>query len=97
MVEEKVKVLNGVKLKLVNGDLFWFKERAARGKLKNPYWRLKIPTINPNGYCVTRINTKNFYFHRIVYWFAHDDFDIVHYDNTIVIDHIDRNKLNNNL
>jgi hypothetical protein len=32
-----------------------------------------------------------------VYWFAHDDFDIVHYDNTIVIDHIDRNKLNNNL
>ena len=99
MVEEevKVKVLNGVKLKFVDGDLFWFKTKGARGNLKKPYWRLKKPTINPNGYCVTRINTKNFYYHRIVYWFANDDFDILHYDNTKVIDHSDRNKLNNNL
>ena len=38
MVEEavKVKVLNGVKLKIVDDCLFWWKENGARGKLKKP-------------------------------------------------------------
>ena len=94
---EKVKVLNGIKLKMVDDELFWWKTAGSRGPLKNPYWRFKKPCINPNGYMVTRLNRKNFYYHRIVFWFGNDDFDILHYDNTKVIDHIDRDKSNNKL
>tara|TARA_R110000803_G_scaffold4267_1_gene14551 strand:+ start:597 stop:1085 length:489 start_codon:yes stop_codon:yes gene_type:complete len=94
---EEVKVLNGIKLKMVDGELFWWKTVGGRGPLVKPYWRFKKPCINPNGYLVTRLNSKNFYYHRIVYWFAHEDFDILHYDNTKVIDHIDRDKSNNKL
>ena len=94
---EKVKVLNGIKLKMVDDELFWWKTAGSRGPLVTPYWRFKKPCINPNGYMVTRLNRKNFYYHRIVFWFGNDDFDILHYDNTEVIDHIDRDKSNNKL
>tara|TARA_R110000851_G_scaffold226085_1_gene378845 strand:+ start:1226 stop:1747 length:522 start_codon:yes stop_codon:yes gene_type:complete len=94
---EKVKVLNGIKLKMVDDELFWWKTAGSRGPLVTPYWRFKKPCINPNGYMVTRLNRKNFYYHRIVFWFGNDDFDIEHYDNTEVIDHIDRDKSNNKL
>jgi len=89
--------ISNVKLKLVNYELYYWYDNNSRGKLKNPYWRKKSLTKGSDGYLRTAINNKFFRFSRIVY-FAHNlDWDINDSSRNNSIDHIDRDKLNNNI
>jgi len=89
--------LNGAKLKLEYYKLYYWCDKNSRGKLKKPYWReKKINSTNTGGYLITGINNQLFAFHRIVYYAYNQDWNITFsFDNTI--DHIDRNKSNNNI
>ena len=88
--------LNGVKLKLDKYELYYWCDKIGGREIKKPYWRKK-KLSNRCGYLQTGINNKNFSFHRIVYYAHNPDWDIYNssYDN--VLDHIDRNKSNNNI
>ena len=89
--------LNGVKLKLEFYKLYyWYDKNTNSRKLKKPYWREKKLTKNKFGYLYATIDKKQYFFHRIVYYAYNQDWDIrFNRDNTI--DHIDRNKSNNNI
>ena len=89
--------LNGFKLKIVDNLLiyYWYDHNSA-GKLKKPYWRLKKMKPNRYGYLTTGINNKSYYFHRVVYKSHNPNWDMT-YTPDNQIDHIDCNKLNNNI
>jgi len=89
--------LNDVKLKLDKYELYYWFDKTNRGKLKKPYWRKKKLTKSHQGYLRTRINNKRFLFHRIVYYAHNQDWDIYDSSRNNSIDHIDRDKLNNNI
>ena len=97
MVEKKFKV-NGVKLKLVDGKDLYYWYDTWRGKLmKNPYWKLKKLHISNNGYSATGINGKIYLFHRLIFKAFNKWWNIEDNSQNNSIDHIDRNKLNNNI
>jgi hypothetical protein len=87
--------LNGLKLKLEFYKLYYWCDIMGNRKLKKPYWKEKKITKN-NGYLLTSINYKKYYFHRIIYYAYNPKWDI-NFINDNTIDHIDRNKLNNNI
>jgi hypothetical protein len=87
--------IDGVKLKLEYYKLYYWFDTSGGRKVNKPKWREKKLTKS-RSYLVTRINKKNYLFHRIVYYAYNQDWNIKFIkDNTI--DHIDRNTLNNNI
>ena len=86
--------LNGVKLLVyLNGMILRYSDKTQGNHLKKG-WSEAKGTINYYGYLVIRINGKHFLKHRIVgYSFLGLDID----NPKQQIDHIDRNKLNNNM
>ena len=88
--------INGVKLKLDKYELYYWFYKTGRGKLKNPYWKKK-KLANCDGYLTTSINNKMFRFNRIVYFAHNPDWDMYDISRNNSIDHIDRDKLNNNI
>ena len=89
--------LNDVKLKLDKYELFYWCDKWRGYKVKNPYWRKKSLSKNRDGYLITRINNYDFRFNRIVYYAHNQDWDIYDCSKNNEIDHIDRDKLNNNI
>ncbi len=89
--------INNVKVKLDKYELYYWYDNNNRGKLKNPYWKKKGLSTTRNGYLQTTINNKSFLFHRIVYYAHNQDWDIYNSSMNNSIDHIDRDKLNNNI
>ena len=88
--------INGVILMLVNGkDLYWWTTYGSKNKTY--YWRLKNLSSKKKGYLETRINCKLYSFHRIVYKAFNPNWDIDDNSNNNLIDHIDRNPLNNDI
>ena len=89
---------HGIKLKLVDDLLIycWYDHNSA-GKLKNPYWKLKKMSHDRKGYLTGKINKKNFKFHRVVYYSHNLTWNIYDSSPDNQIDHIDNNKLNNNI
>jgi len=102
MVEKKFILylflkVNGVKLKLVDGkDLYYYYDKSGGIKIKNPCWKLKKLSMS-NGYLITSINVKLYRFNRIVYQAFNPDWYIEDISKNNLIDHIDRNPLNNNI
>ena len=88
--------LNGLKLKLDKYELYYWFDKCGGREIKNPYW-CKKSLSNCNGYLQTGINNKLFLFHRIVYYAHNQDWDIYDSSANNQIDHIDRDKLNNNI
>ncbi len=88
--------INNVKLKLDNYELYYWCDKIGGREIKNPYWRKKILS-DYNRYLKTPINNKDFRFHRIVYYAHNPDWDIYNSSRNNSIDHIDRDKLNNNI
>ena len=86
--------LNGVKLLVyLNGMILIFSDKVRGHHLKKGWSEVK-GTINYCGYIIIFINGKHFLKHRIVgYSFLGLDID----NPKQHIDHIDRNKLNNNM
>jgi hypothetical protein len=83
------KYLNGCLLKYEHGNVWSWR--------KKNYWLLRKGTKTWNGYKVIRINNKNYYYHRIVYWLNNENWDIEDNSMNNYIDHIDNCKSNNEL
>ena len=86
--------LNGVKLLVyINGMILRYRDKA-NGRFKKGWSEAKGSIDNTTGYLRTRLNRKDFLKHRIVgYAFLGLDID----NPKQLIDHIDRNKQNNNM
>ena len=86
-------VLNEMKIKYEDGKLYVLRET----KTKPSYWWELKGTLDKDGYRCVGINYKIYKYHRVVY-FIHNDYWAID-DSSMVnhIDHIDRDKLNNNI
>ena len=86
--------LNGVKIKYDEGKIFVWRET----KTKPSYWvEVKGWVDKITGYRRVTINKKLYQYHRVVYFIHNDDWDIRDTCRDNSIDHIDRDKLNNNI
>ena len=86
-------VLNERRIKYDAGEIYIYKENKTRPS----YWLLLTGTIGNNGYKKTKLKKKEFLFHRIIYKIHNPDWDITDVSKTNQIDHIDRNRINNNI
>jgi len=82
-------------LKLENNDIYLYKKHR-----NGNYWFKITFTLKNNGYLVCFLINENkiqrgFLKHRLMYLFYNFDFDI--FNPKLIIDHIDRNKLNNSI
>jgi len=88
--------LHGVKMNYEYGNVY----RLYEYKKGYEWKELKIQ-INPMGYkrIHFKVNKKRYAFllHRLVYWLHNRDWDIMDSSNDNSIDHIDGDKLNNNI
>jgi hypothetical protein len=89
-------ILYGNKLKLENNEIYCYRKIFPNSKKID--W-CKISFSIARGYLRSSLaNNKkhrNVLLHRLMYLFYNPDFDILNED--ILIDHIDRNKLNNSI
>ena len=89
---------NGKKIKYDEGKLYVWREMSSRGMLHNPYWfELKGWVDKSNGYRRVSINDKSYLYHRVVYFIHNQEWNIRDNCRGNSIDHIDRNRLNNNI
>tara|TARA_R110002012_G_C11301984_1_gene573460 strand:- start:64 stop:528 length:465 start_codon:yes stop_codon:yes gene_type:complete len=79
--------------KLENGELFIYKVN----KTCPSRWLLLKGTIGENGYKKTHIKNKDVLYHRLIYKLYNPEWNINDGSKNNHIDHIDRNKLNNNI
>lgn len=93
----KIKHENELSLEILNEWLYldyetyeFYRKKDAGGKAKAG---TKAGYVDDNGYQVIAINSRDFRAHRLVWFLEHGYFP----DKTMVIDHIDRNKLNNRI
>jgi len=71
-----------------------YRDGTLERLLTNGKWKRVAQTINCKGYCNdVGINGKQIRYHRIIYYAFNQDWDI--HDSDSIIDHIDRNRLNN--
>ena len=90
--------LNGRKIKYEEGKLYVWREMSARGMLHNPDWFEAKGCIDiQTGYRAVMINNKSFKYHRVVYFIHNQEWDIHNSCRDNLIDHIDQDKLNNNI
>ena len=85
---------NGKKIKYDEGNIWLWREM----KTKPSEWRDLKGTINKkDGYRQVMINYKLYKYHRVVYWIHNPEWDIDDNCRDNSIDHIDRDKSNNNI
>ena len=90
-------VLNEMKIKYEDRKLYVWREMWGKRKLKNPdWWELK-GTLDKDGYRCVQINYKQYKYHRVVYYLHNDGWKIHDTCRNNSIDHIDRDRLNNNI
>ena len=85
-------------LKLENNDIYNF--RNINPNSKKVEWCKIHFTLNEYGYLYCKLSNENkkkrsFKFHRLIFLFYNFDFDIL--NKKIIIDHIDRDKVNNSI
>ena len=85
---------NGKKIKYEEGKLYVWREM----KTKHSYWLELKGWINKGtGYRRVSINDKSYLYHRVVYFIHNQEWNIRDNCRDNSIDHIDRDKLNNNI
>jgi len=88
-------IINNTKVKYEDGKMYSF---IKWGKSKIKKWYLLKGSIDKEtGYRRVNINKKPYLYHRVIYKLFNKDWDIVDNSKYNHIDHIDRNKLNNNI
>jgi len=91
-------IINGVLIKYENNNLYSFRTHA---RSKNKKWYILKGAVNSNngnrGYRSSDINGKSYKHHRLIYKLHNLQWDITDTSKLNQIDHIDRNKLNNNI
>tara|TARA_R110000822_G_scaffold282453_1_gene404025 strand:- start:33 stop:533 length:501 start_codon:yes stop_codon:yes gene_type:complete len=85
--------LNDRKIKYEDGKIWVWREM----KSKPSNWVLLKGTILNTGYRHVGINKKQFLYHRVVYFIHNTDWKIHDTSMDNIIDHIDRNRLNNSI
>jgi hypothetical protein len=84
----------GNRLKLENNEIYKYKKNK-----RGYYWHKIIFSINNSGYLYCELTNnkiqRKFLFHRLIYYFHNLDFDIL--NPKLVIDHINRDTLNNSI
>ncbi len=86
--------LNGRKIKYEDGKIWLWREN----KYKPSYWREAKGCVNKSdGYRRVEINNKKYPYHRVVYFIHNPEWDIHNSSLDNSIDHIDQDKLNNNI
>ena len=88
--------LNGLKIKYESGKLWKWREMRGKHKLKNPDWWEAKGGVK-TGYRYVKINNKSYLYHRVVYFIHNDEWKIHDSSTDNIIDHIDRNPLNNSI
>jgi hypothetical protein len=78
-------------------DLYRWCVKGGRGMLKNPYWRKVSLSNYTGGYLCCTIGNRKYLHHRIVYYAHNPDWDINDTSNNNHIDHIDGDRLNNQI
>ena len=86
-------VINNTKIKFDNGEIYSFINYKNSKVCK---WYLLKGTISL-GYKIIMINKKNYQYHRVIYKLHNTAWDIDDEPRKNQIDHIDRDKLNNNI
>ena len=87
-------LLNGMKIKYESDKIWLWREL----KTKPSYWfELKGSVDISNGYRRVKINYKTYLYHRVVYYLHNDGWKIHDSSMDNHIDHIDRDRLNNNI
>ena len=94
--------LNGRLIKLdEDGELYWWYSHNGRGVLKNPRWIRFKQTIVADGkkkqYKTMMVKGRKFKVHRVVYFIHNTEWNILDNSKANLIDHVDRNGLNNNI
>ena len=86
----------GNKLKLENNEIYNYRKI---NQYSNKEWHKITFTLSNFGYltCLLRNNKvrRTFFKHRLIYLFYNLDFDIL--NSKIILDHVDRNRLNNSI
>ena len=90
--------LNGRKIKYESKKIWMLRETWGNRTVKNPDWReLKGSVAKSSGYRYVEINKKPYSYHRVVYFLHNQKWKIHDSSTDNSIDHIDRDKLNNNI
>ena len=95
--------LNGLKIKYEDGKLWAWREIWGGYKLKTPHWVEMKGKAAPDGrvdLCIggrTTNGGRHFKYHRVVYFIHNPEWDIHNSSTDNMIDHIDRNQLNNSI
>ena len=87
-------IINNTKIKYEDGEIWSYFKWG--GNSKNFKWYLLKGTI-ACGYIKIKINKKLYGYHRVIYQLHNNDWDITDNSRDNYIDHIDRDKLNNNI
>lgn len=91
-------IINGILIKYENNKLYSFRTHA---RSKNKKWYILKGAVSSykgkKTYRSSEINGKNYRHHRLIYKLHNPEWDITDTSNLNQIDHIDRNKLNNNI
>jgi len=87
-------VINDTKVKLVEGEIYSY---IKHHKCKDYRWYLLKGCVKNTGYRAVTINKKLYQYHRVVYKLHNPEWNIEESSTNNSIDHIDRNKLNNNI
>jgi hypothetical protein len=83
-------VVNGIDIIYTDNKLYKFNKSGSIRELKGC-------VDKHNGYRKVQINYNTYLYHRIVYKCCNENWDIDYSNTNNQIDHIDRNKLNNNI
>tara|TARA_R110000851_G_scaffold75335_1_gene166116 strand:- start:56 stop:523 length:468 start_codon:yes stop_codon:yes gene_type:complete len=86
--------LDGRKIKYEDGKIWLWREWRTKPSY---WWEAKGCVDKSNGYRRVCINIKQYSYHRLVYFLHNNDWDIHDTSRDNYIDHIDRDKLNNNI
>ncbi len=86
--------LNGRLLKYESGKIWKWRELKSKPSY---WWEVKGCVNKSDGYRCVKINYKQYLYHRVVYFIHNPEWDIHDTCRDNSIDHIDRDRLNNNI
>jgi len=88
-------IINNTRIKYEDGEVYSF-IKMRRSKIKK-WYLLKGCIDKETGYRRVKINKKPYLYHRVMYKLFNKDWEIEDNSKNNQIDHIDRNRLNNNI
>mgnify|MGYP003653473002 CR=1 FL=1 len=92
------RVINGKLLKYENGEIYTWREKWRGYNHTAPSWVKKTGGVNKlTGYRHYGVGSKIYQGHRLVYALHNPDWDLYDNSRSNLIDHIDQDRLNNDI